>query len=367
MRRSYSYILKKQLTRGRLLWPFEQILKYVGIYLGHKIKTPLSGPIHAVIFATYACNLNCVFCDYPEKHLEKKRSGVSELSTLEMKKLISDLYQLNTTVAAFTGGEPALRKDIYELIEFTAKKGMLTHLSSNGYAFRNGEETKKIFESGLDATSISIDSPFEKIHDEIRGKKGNFKQVMTAIENVKRYKESSKTKISLTTTTVINEKNVDSLPALIELLKGVGVDQIGFIPDHDFGDNYSNDNREKYFAKRNERLLEAVDSLIEIAAREPIIENTISYLKLFKDHYKGNPLPIPCYAGYATIAIDSWGEVFPCFTYSMMEKSFGNIRKNSLLDFWKSKQAKHMRDECFECRQCYWNNQTEINLMFSKI
>ncbi len=366
MRKSYNYILKKQLMRGRILWPFSQLLKYIGIYLGHKIQTPISGPIHAVIFATYACNLNCVFCNYPEKHILKKRAGLRELSTQEMKNVISDLHHLNTTVAAFTGGEPVLRKDIHELIEFTAGKGMLTHLSSNGYAFRNKEETRKLFESGLDATSISIDSPYEEIHDAIRGKKGNFKQVMTAIENVRTYKERTKKRISLTTTTVINEENVDSIPALIELLKDAGIEQIGFIPDHDFGDNYTDENREKYFAKRNNRLLETIDFLIDYARKEPVIENTVEYLRLFKNYYNGKPLPIPCYAGYATIAVDSWGEIYPCFTYSMLERSFANIRAVSLMDFWKSERAQNMRDKCSECRECYWNNQTEINLMFSK-
>lgn len=367
MRRSYSYILKKQLARGRVFWPFNQLLKYVGIYLGHKIRKPVLGPIHAVIFATYACNLNCVFCDYPEKHNARKRNGMRELSTKEMKGFLSDISKLNTTVAAFTGGEPILRKDIHELVEFSAKKGLLTHLSSNGFAFRSEEETKKIFLSGLDATSISIDSPYEDIHDTIRGKSGSFKQVMTAIDNVLNFREKSKMKISLTTTTVINEKNVDSLPALIGLLKKAGIDQIGFIPDHDFGKNYTAENREKYFAKRNDHLLKSIDYLIDMAKVEAIIENTVEYLELFKDFYKGKPLSIPCYAGYATIGMDSWGEIYPCFTFSMLERSYGNIRDISLLDFWTSEKAKAMREECSQCRECYWNNQTEINLMFSRV
>jgi len=205
------------------------------------------------------------------------------------------------------------------------------------------------------------------VHDAIRGRQGNFKEVMAAIENVRAYRKNTKSRISLTTTTVINEQNVDALPALIKLLKNAGVDQIGFIPDHDFGENYSEENRKKYFARRNTRLIKTIDYLIDTARREPIIENTIGYLKLFKEYYSGHPLPIPCYAGYATIAVDSWGDIYPCFTYSMMgEKSYGNIRKISLLNFWRGEMGKAMRDGCLKCRECYWNNQTEINLLFSK-
>jgi len=350
------------------MWPLNQALKYFGILLGHKIKTPLTGPIHGSIFVTYACDLDCVFCDYPQKHLLRKQMGNEELTTQEMKNVISDFHRINTTVIAFTGGEPILRKDILELIEFTSKKGMLTHLSSNGLAFRSYEQTKKVFEAGLDATSISIDSPIETIHDTLRGKQGSFNQVINAIKNVQAYKKNTNSKISLTTTTVINEENIDCIDELIDLLRNLGVDQIGFVPDHDLTHNYTPENRKKYLTKRNKRVLDAIDRLIERAQTDPIIENTIGYLRLIKSHYNGMKLPIPCYAGYSTLAVDSWGEIFPCFTFSYMEKSYGNIRSTSLYNFWKkSNGSAKMRSDASSCRDCYWNHQTEINLLFEKL
>jgi len=73
-------------------------------------------------------------CELFRRPAEYRRMGKKELTTEEMKKVIDDFAEIGTSGIGFTGGEPILRKDMLELIEYTKKKGMVTHMSSNGMA-----------------------------------------------------------------------------------------------------------------------------------------------------------------------------------------------------------------------------------------
>ena len=66
-----------------------------------------------------------------------------------------------------------------------------------------------------------------------------------------------------------------------------------------------------------------------------------------------------------TLAVDSWGDIYPCFPWAEMRRAAGNVRQTRLAAFWQSEQAAKMRNEASHCRDCYWNNHTELNLMLS--
>ena len=367
IRKSYLTVLWNQVCRGRILWPFRQAMKWPALRLGPIVGKPLSGPIHGTFFTTYSCDLRCHFCDLPYRHIEYKKTGRRELDLEEKLQIVNDFASIGTTAIGFTGGEPMLDPDTPALIKQAVNLGMLTHLSSNGFAFKTLRATSALFDLELHGASISIDGARKATHNRIRGSEKSYDDVLSSIRNLIAIRKTHANKMSITTTTVITSENYHEIPELTDMLIDMGVDQIGFMPVQDIGLDYNVDERAKEFMVNEARELDMiVDFLIDKKQKTGRIENTVEYLKLFKPAFRGDPLPIQCYAGYNTIAVDSWGDIYPCFPWAEMRRSSGNTREKSLKEFWNSDASIEMREEASGCRDCFWNNHTELNLMMSK-
>ncbi len=142
---------------------------------------PYPLPIAMTFAITYRCQCKCVHCS-AGRHLQKDKI---ELTTDEAKKLIDDAQKLGVTIIAFTGGEPLLREDLFELVSYVNKKKALPVMFTNGQ-FLTEENVNKLSEAGLYSVFLSIDSPYAEEHNKLRGMPGLFK---TAIEGVKRAQE----------------------------------------------------------------------------------------------------------------------------------------------------------------------------------
>ncbi|MFX1554268.1 MAG: radical SAM protein, partial [Promethearchaeota archaeon] len=139
---------------------------------------PYPLPIAMTFAVTYRCQCKCVHCS-AGRHLRKDRK---ELSTEEAKNLIDQAQKIGVTIIAFTGGEPLLREDLFELISYVNKKKALPVMFTNGQ-FLTEENVNKLSEAGLYSVFLSIDSPYAEEHDKLRGMPGLFE---TAIEGIKR-------------------------------------------------------------------------------------------------------------------------------------------------------------------------------------
>lgn len=128
---------------------------------------------------TKECNLNCIHCysDSGKKFQNKEK----ELSTEEAKVFINQLANFGVPVLLFSGGEPLLRKDLFELIEFTAEKGIRPVISTNGTLI-----TPKIAallnESRVKYVGISLDG-IGINNDKFRGVSGSFQKALEGIRN----------------------------------------------------------------------------------------------------------------------------------------------------------------------------------------
>lgn len=123
---------------------------------------------------TKRCNLYCEHC-YRESSPDEEVDG--ELTTEEGKKLLRDMKKAKLGTIVFSGGEPLLRPDIYELIEYASSLGMMTLMGSNGTLI-TPEIARELKTSGLKAIAISIDSLENQVHDDFRGEKGDRKSVV---------------------------------------------------------------------------------------------------------------------------------------------------------------------------------------------
>ncbi|MFX1478363.1 MAG: radical SAM/SPASM domain-containing protein [Promethearchaeota archaeon] len=142
---------------------------------------PYPFPVAMTFAVTYKCQCKCVHCS-AGRHLNKKKK---ELSTEEAKKLIDDAQKLGVTIIAFTGGEPLLREDIYELIAHVDQKKAMPVMFTNGQ-YLTDENVEKLANAGLYSLFLSIDSPDAEEHNKLRGMPGLFEE---AIEGLKKVKE----------------------------------------------------------------------------------------------------------------------------------------------------------------------------------
>ncbi len=165
---------------------------------------------------TRRCNLRCIHCysnsadiDYPD-----------ELTTEEGKKLIADLAAFGSPVILFSGGEPLLRKDLFELAQYATDKGMRAVISTNGTLI-DSEVATRLKNIGLSYVGVSLDG-LEKTHDRFRGKKGAF---AAAIEGIRNCRQAG-VKVGIRFT--VNKHNLPDVPAMFELLKQEKIERMCF-------------------------------------------------------------------------------------------------------------------------------------------
>ncbi|OEH84700.1 putative heme d1 biosynthesis radical SAM protein NirJ1 [Desulfuribacillus stibiiarsenatis] len=134
------------------------------------------GPV-VVWTSTKTCNLKCVHCYAASENIKYE----GELSTDEAKVFIDDLANFKVPVLLFSGGEPLVRPDTFELAEYAASKGIRVTYSTNGLLI-DKDVAKRMKQIGVGYVGISFDG-IGAVHDEFRGLPGAFEKSLQAVKN----------------------------------------------------------------------------------------------------------------------------------------------------------------------------------------
>jgi len=136
-----------------------------------------AGPVMYLMFGiTYECQCSCRHCctgNYPK---EKSR----DLTTDEIKDVLDQAAK--PMIVNFFGGEPTLRPDLMELIEYAKERSMFVFTDTNGLVVTK-DYAQKLKDSGLDLLYVSLDSPVPELHDQYRGVNGCYEKAESAIKN----------------------------------------------------------------------------------------------------------------------------------------------------------------------------------------
>jgi len=165
---------------------------------------------------TKSCNLRCIHC-YANAELSNKEDKINYTQALS---IIDDLAEFGVPVILFSGGEPLLRSDIIQLIEYTTKKGIRAVLSTNGTLI-NKDIAIRLKDAGISYVGISLDG-LENINDYFRGIKGAFNSAMKGIANCK----NIGIKVGLRFT--INRFNANEIPNIFDLVEKEDIDRVCF-------------------------------------------------------------------------------------------------------------------------------------------
>ncbi|HUU29430.1 MAG TPA: radical SAM protein [archaeon] len=127
---------------------------------------------------TRRCNLSCVHCYTDSKNIRYK----GELSTKEGKVLLRELADFKVPAVLFSGGEPLVRQDLFELVSYAVDLGLRPTLSTNGTLI-DKKTARRIREAGFTYVGISLDGIGE-VNDCFRGMKGAFELAMRGFRNL---------------------------------------------------------------------------------------------------------------------------------------------------------------------------------------
>jgi Fe-coproporphyrin III synthase len=191
-------------------------LRYTEHSRGHKTGTHAgAGPV-VVWSVTRSCNLKCMHCYANSEN--KKYAG--ELTTEEALHLIDEMAAMKVPVILFSGGEPLVRPDIFQLAEYAIGKGIRITFSTNGTTI-DAAAARRIKELGVGYVGISLDG-IGAVHDYFRAKDGAFELAMRGVRNC--LKEGQKVGLRFT----MNKHNIEQLPLIFELMEREGIQRACF-------------------------------------------------------------------------------------------------------------------------------------------
>ena len=182
----------------------------------------------------YSCNNNCIHCviaDQRKRVLDVK--GCQDRTTKQYKKELYDSIKRGFDSVIVTGGEPTIRGDLFELLNYAMGLGYEIQMQTNGRMFSNDKFAKKFSKFSVIYT-IALHGSNSKIHDSITQVPGSFNQTVQGIINLKKLYQLVTGKV------VISRLNYKDLNNLLRLYKEFGVVSVNFAFPHALGNAKEN-------------------------------------------------------------------------------------------------------------------------------
>lgn len=145
--------------------------------LTDELKRGLDAPICLTWELTYACNLDCIHC-----LSSSGRRDPRELDTAEAKAVIDEMREMQVFYVNIGGGEPMIRPDFFELVEYATSSGVGVKFSTNGSRI-DPERARQLAAMDYLDIQISLDGADAETNDAVRGD-GSFATAIAAMENL---------------------------------------------------------------------------------------------------------------------------------------------------------------------------------------
>jgi MoaA/NifB/PqqE/SkfB family radical SAM enzyme len=304
--------------------------------LGAQLKTGLAVKYNEITHRTLAlplliyyptarCNSRCVSCDW------WRADGHDDLTLSEIEELVEQLPPLGVRRVVFSGGEPLLRRDVYEIAQlFRARDIKLYLLTSGLFLERDADRIAGQF----DQVTVSLDGPTDELYREIRGVDG-----LALIERGIRKLRQLAPHVPLRARATLHRHNFRVLPDLIARAREMGLDQISFLAADVTSEAFG---RQRAASARGllldeQEILEfeqVVETTISACAREfetRFVAESPDKLRRLPRYYAaqlglGAFPPIACNAPWVSAVVEADGAVRPCYFHPAV----GSIRAEPL-------------------------------------
>jgi radical SAM protein with 4Fe4S-binding SPASM domain len=302
-------------------------------------------PIHPVYEVTASCNLRCIHC-----HARGGEIFKDELDTGDAKKVVENIAGVREfRTLVFTGGEPLVRRDIYELMKYASDIGFHTVLATNATLITQGV-ARRLKENKVKGVAVSIDFVEPAKHDEYRGAPGAFEAALRGISNAQR--EGLYTQVNIT----ISKRNITQLRELTKLAERIGAQVVllyQLIPSGR-GENLFDETLTSNSFASLIKELHSIQGEISPVTVPVGLPEYFAYLtkslnlntKIASNIFKG------CIAGRGMFYIKPNGDVWPC---PFLPISAGNLLRRSAKDVWRSplftlfRNRENLKGPCKTC------------------
>ena len=166
-------------------------------------RTGIKAPRIIAWEITRSCNLACAHCR-ASAHCEPYPG---ELSLDECKRVMDDIASITDPILILTGGEPLMRDDIWDIIDYAHEKGLHPVIGTNGTLI-DDECARRIAAHGIPRVSVSLDFPDAAGQDAFRGKDGAFDETIAGMRNLRAHGVGVQVN---TTITKMNNRMVDEM------------------------------------------------------------------------------------------------------------------------------------------------------------
>jgi MoaA/NifB/PqqE/SkfB family radical SAM enzyme len=291
-------------------------------------------PTDVSIKLTENCQARCVTCDY------WKSRWTDHIDTQMAVDLIGRLGEIGVTTLRFTGGEPLLRRDFFDILK-TADTSMFTTIGVQTNGLLLTRLADEVNASPLTHVSISLDAVGDR-NDAIRGVRGYFDRATSGLRLVE-----GKTRIVAVT---LNQVGVDDLETIIDLVEELGGflacnlpdDRLYFLQDANLSGLWPDE-------QASERIVEILHRRLPAQFTDYELDYIRRYLSQTDSSARDiNP---PCVLGYTTIYIASDGTVRSgCYVLPAL----GNIHESDIEEIigsadYRSRALAMLRLECPGC------------------
>lgn len=288
---------------------------------------------------TNQCNLKCSHCyqDAGEKYSE-------ELTTAEAKHMIDGIYNAGFKIMIFSGGEPLMRSDIFELVAYAAAKGLRPVFGTNGMLITE-ETAQKLKAAGAAAMGISLDSLTPAKHNAFRGDSQAFELTVQGMENCKKAGLPFQIHITLMDW---NRSEVCDMIDFAVKIGAMAVQVFFLIPV----------GRGKYIEETSLEVMEyerTLQAIMKKSTQVPIsVKPTCApqFTRVAEQTGIETRFERGCLAGLTYCIVSPIGEIRPC---AYMTEVAGNMHTDDFADVWQNSPLfKTLRTEEYKgtCKDC---------------
>ncbi|WP_026608476.1 pyrroloquinoline quinone biosynthesis protein PqqE [Methylocapsa acidiphila] len=300
----------------------------------------IPAPVGLLAELTHRCPLGCPYCSNPPA-LEPRSD---ELDTAIWKDVFSQAAALGVLHAHLSGGEPAARRDLVEIVAHCAKVGLYTNLITSGVGLTEAL-VNALAEAGLDHAQLSIQDSEAGSADRIAGYEGAFARKQSAAAWIAR------AGLPLTVNAVIHRANVQRAGKMVELAVALGARRVEVAHTQYYGWAMINRAALMPTAAQAETAIAEVEALRKTYAGVIVIDHVIP------DYHARYPKA--CMGGWGKrgLNVTPSGKALPCHAAETIPGlEFWNVRERSLEDIWFNSPAFNafrgtdwMREPCRSC------------------
>lgn len=275
------------------------------------------------------CNQKCLHC-YAAK---QEYAETEELSTEEWKKIIDICKESCIPQLTFTGGEPTMRKDLVELVEYS--KWFITRLNTNGVLLTK-KLCKELYEASLDSVQVTLYSSDPEIHNKLVGA-DNFDKTVKGIKN------AVEANLNVSINTPLCSLNKDYISTL-KFAKELGViyaSSSGLIVT---GNAKKKESTSTQLTEKE--ITKIMEDASKFAEKEEMELSFTSPGWIKEEKLRELKLDVPsCGACLSNMAITPNGNVVPCQSWLGKDASLGNILDTKWKKIWNNPECVKIRKE----------------------